>query len=435
MSENTNQGVLNDNYYLSWLSNIHKVGPFTVTKLIEKYGSAKNVYELINENIKKIPKVKSNLIKIISNSKDKLDETIQFYNRQKEIAEKCNAKIISINERDYPENLGQSKNESEKWSFLYIKGNLSKLKPDSIAIVGTRNASEKGKKIAFELGKIFANNNWSVVSGLALGIDAEAHKGAISVDKPTFSVLGCSVENIYPLQNKSLYYEIMEKGCIISQFPFYTKPAPDNLKKRNRLMGALVRAVIVVEASLESGTFNIVKFMLEKNKPLFVVDPKLVDNNSGNIKLVACNEAVKISSGNSFDEIQKNINNWEQIKSISYTKKCPDQSINDDEILKTIEEIKELNYTEKISNNGSNLSTNYLEKMCKLLYDCNYGGMKILLKDKIKKILTNLFNYKKSNIISVSEKKKLFNDIGKLLLHIKTDRTEKILINKYEPRT
>ena len=196
-----------------------------------------------------------------------------------------NYQVIKIDDERYPEKLRKIANPPK---HLYCVGNVALLNNESIAIVGCRNASPYGYKIA----KIFADGiskeGVTIISGLARGIDAEAHKNSINNIGKTIAVLGCGLDIIYPEENESLYKDIIEKGgLIITEFGFGTKPLKENFPQRNRIVSGLSDGVIVVEAKRRSGTMITVDYALEQGKNVFVV-PGNIDsiNSSGTNELI-----------------------------------------------------------------------------------------------------------------------------------------------------
>ena len=154
--------------------------------------------------------------------------------------------------------------------MLYQKG---------IAIVGARDATQYGKKIAYNLAKELSEQNIVIISGLAIGIDSYAHKG--SLEKGTIAVLGSGIDNIYPKENLELAREIIKnKGCIISEYPLGTKPEKQNFPQRNRIISGISKGVLVIEAKEQSGTLITVDFALEQGRDVFVLPGNIDSINS-----------------------------------------------------------------------------------------------------------------------------------------------------------
>ena len=168
-------------------------------------------------------------------------------------AEAIGVKIVTPADDDYPPQLLAASGHP---IALYVKGNVKALSKPSIAMVGTRKATPYGLDQAFRFARDLAANGWVIVSGLALGIDAECHRGAISVEKGvTVGVIGSALNKFYPEKNISLAREIVEKGgAVVSEFPFGRAPDQQTFPQRNHVVAGLARAVIAVEAPFKSGT-------------------------------------------------------------------------------------------------------------------------------------------------------------------------------------
>ena len=174
---------------------------------------------------------------------------------------------ISINSKEYPQNF---KNIYDSPKKIYLIGNKDLLYQKGIAIVGARDATQYGKKIAYNLAKELSEQNIVIISGLAIGIDSYAHKG--SLEKGTIAVLGSGIDNIYPKENLELAREIIKnKGCIISEYPLGTKPERLHFPQRNRIISSLSDGVVVIEASKRSGALITAEFALEQGKEVFAV--------------------------------------------------------------------------------------------------------------------------------------------------------------------
>jgi DNA processing protein len=133
--------------------------------------------------------------------------------------------------------------------LLYVRGNVEALALPSISIVGTRRPTLYGTQMAERLGRINAARGVVVVSGMARGIDAISHQGAMAVNGRAIGVLGTGVDVCYPKENRKLYEKVLERGAIISEFPLGTHPAPENFPIRNRIVAGMPLDVVVVEGA------------------------------------------------------------------------------------------------------------------------------------------------------------------------------------------
>lgn len=199
-----------------------------------------------------------------------------------DIESKIKCSYITLLDKEYPACL---KDIGTPPFVLFYYGDLSLLNcSNKISIIGKRENSNYGKimceKIVSELDK-----NTCVVSGLALGIDAIAHKTALNSNLKTIAVLGCGIDYIYPYKNIDIYNKIKEKGLLISEYPNDINATPQNFLIRNRIIAALSEYILVVEASYKSGTMNTVAYGLEFGREICCV-PNLANINSGCNKLI-----------------------------------------------------------------------------------------------------------------------------------------------------
>ena len=161
---------------------------------------------------------------------------------------------------------------------LYAVGNIELLREECVAIVGTRNCSKTGLKYAYKLAYNMGMNNKVIVSGLAKGIDAVAHKGAINSCGKTIAVLGHGFNTIYPKENLKLATEIVERGgLLITEYDYYEKPKANNFVRRNRIISGLSKDVYIVEAGLKSGAIITANYAIEQNKNLYVLPGRIND--------------------------------------------------------------------------------------------------------------------------------------------------------------
>lgn len=193
---------------------------------------------------------------------------------------KNNIRVISKYDKEYPSKLLEIYNPPER---LYLKGKLPSsinCTNKNIAIVGSRNMSTYGKEMAKMLARELARAGINVISGLARGIDAKAHEGALEGDGYTLGVLGCGINHIYPRENIELYLEMEKKGGIISEYEPDMPGLPKNFPERNRIISGLSDGVIVIEAKKKSGSLITAEHALEQGKQVYAVPGRAYDDNS-----------------------------------------------------------------------------------------------------------------------------------------------------------
>lgn len=187
-------------------------------------------------------------------------------------------KIIYQAQNEYPEKLNNIYSSPAR---LYLVGDESILNKPSVAIIGCRDASDYGKKVAFNFAYELAKEGFVVISGLAREIDTYAHLGAVKAGGKTIAVLGSGLKHIYPSENKKLCNEIVKNsGAIITEYEPHTKPLPMNFPSRNRIISGLSNGVLVVEAKQKSGTLITVDYALEQGKDVFVIPGNITSINS-----------------------------------------------------------------------------------------------------------------------------------------------------------
>jgi len=190
----------------------------------------------------------------------------------------CNSDIVCFDDADYPEKLKQIYDPP---LVLFTQGNKKLLSKPQIAIVGSRGATASGRENAFVFSKDLTHQGIVVTSGLALGIDAEAHKGALSGTGETIAVVATGLDRVYPSRHKTLAYEIVNNnGLIVSEFVPRTVPKAGFFPKRNRIISGLSYGVLVVEATIKSGSLITARCAIEQNREVFAI-PSSIKNPQG----------------------------------------------------------------------------------------------------------------------------------------------------------
>lgn len=164
---------------------------------------------------------------------------------------------------------------------LYLQGRVELLNSACVAMVGSRAATAYGRRSAFTLARDLAASGVTVVSGLALGVDSEAHRGALTARGGTIGVLGCGLDVIYPRQNHALYAQIRKDGLLVSEYLPGTRPEGFRFPARNRIIAGLSRGVVVVEAARKSGSLITAELALEEGREIFAVPGQIDSFKSG----------------------------------------------------------------------------------------------------------------------------------------------------------
>ena len=186
-------------------------------------------------------------------------------------------------EKEYPQRLQDIKNPP---AGIYVKGNLPREESKTVAIVGARECSEYGKRVAIEFSRVLAENGVQIISGMAKGVDGISQKAALEAGGTTFGVLGCGVNVIYPRENVRLFEEVLLHGGLISEFQPDAKPLAKQFPSRNRIISGLSDVILVIESRLRSGTSITVGHALEQGKEVFAVPGRICDSLSEGCNLL-----------------------------------------------------------------------------------------------------------------------------------------------------
>lgn len=251
--------------YSIWLNNVEGIGSARYYRLIAEFGSAQAVWENLNdirpEVISRITSRAWQNLKA-AHDEDALNELLVRM-------EATGVRAVTTESPDYPAPL---LNIYDAPPVLYYKGAAPLHYDRRIGIVGSRRATYDGKRAAREIAEQLSCSDVSVVSGMALGIDTEAHKGALKGTTPTVAVLGCGADIPYPPSNARLYEQILDEGgLILSEYPLGTKPVAGNFPPRNRIISGLCRGVLLVEGAKGSGAMITVDYALDQGKDVFAV--------------------------------------------------------------------------------------------------------------------------------------------------------------------
>jgi DNA processing protein len=249
------------------------VGPRAATKLLEKFGSAENVFHATRRELEALRLRAETVESILKREfhEKALDEL-------KRVAE-LGGDVLILDDGSYPELLREI---ADPPITLYVKGDWAAcFDAPAVGVIGSRKCSTYGENAAGMLARDLAENGICVVSGLARGIDTAAHRGAIRGKGKTIAVLGTGLDNVYPKENKKLTDEILDSGgALLSQFPLLTPPLKDNFPYRNRIISGLSYGVLLVEASERSGSLITARLATEQNREVMAVPGNITSRNS-----------------------------------------------------------------------------------------------------------------------------------------------------------
>lgn len=176
--------------------------------------------------------------------------------------------ILTLADAEYPQTLLEIPDPP---SLLYVRGRKELLNRPTLAIVGSRNPTAQGVHNAERFAQSFAESGFVIASGLALGIDAAAHRGALAAGGDTIAFIGTGIDRVYPARNKELAVEIASRGTIVSEFPLGTPVMAANFPRRNRLISGVARGVLVVEAAVDSGSLITARLAGEQGREVFAI--------------------------------------------------------------------------------------------------------------------------------------------------------------------
>ena len=255
----------------NWLKLVRAqgVGSTIFIRLLKHFGSVDAVLGASAYALAKVDGIGSMTAEQICRGRDSFDA-----DKEIELAQKLGIWIINFEDERYPAAL---KKIYDPPPVLYIKGTLIKSDSLAVAIVGSRGCSHYGSEQASRFAHLLAGAGFTIVSGMARGIDSAAHTGALSADGRTIAVQGCGLAKIFPPENKQLFEKISQSGACISELPLEYEPLAENFPPRNRIIAGLSLAVIVVEAMPRSGALITAKSALENSREVMAV-PGRVDS-------------------------------------------------------------------------------------------------------------------------------------------------------------
>jgi DNA processing protein len=251
--------------YLGWvaLALTPGLGARTAGKLLREFGSPAAIFDapLTTLEAQRLPAAVAQAL----HSRQPLSDAA----RELAAVQAHGCRLLTWDEPQYPSRLREIYDPPP---LLYVIGNVELLNRHSVAIVGARRPTPYGNQMAERLGKDLAQRGLAVASGLARGIDACAHKGALSAPGGiTIGVLGCGIDVVYPKENRKIFAEIQERGAIATEFPMGTFPAPQNFPIRNRMIAGMSLGVVVVEGAQYSGSLITARLAMEFGREVFAV--------------------------------------------------------------------------------------------------------------------------------------------------------------------
>jgi DNA processing protein len=321
---------------LPWfaLKSVPRIGNILFKKLIERFSSPENVFAASVEELCRVDGISRKMAgglkscKIPDRLKQEIDRTLEKGFR-----------IVTFSDEDYPRLL---RHIPDPPPYLYVSGK-SNARKNHIGVVGSRNPTSYGLSAARRLSEDLSSIGFAVASGMARGIDTAAHLGALGGGGATVAVLGSGLAKIYPPENRKLFFEISEKGAVISEFPLEAPPEPHHFPVRNRIISGMSLGVVVVEAAKKSGSLITARLAAEQNREVFAVPGSIRSCKSlGTHNLIKQGAALVDNARDILQELRPQMTGGlESAKDDVYTEPAPKEpaDLNPDErnVLKNIE--------------------------------------------------------------------------------------------------
>jgi DNA processing protein len=249
------------------------VGPRAAARLLERFGSAEAVFAALRSELERLRLRPEAVESIVLRDRHAEAE------RELERVRALGADVLILDDGTYPALLREI---ADPPITLYVRGEWQAcLDAPCVAMVGSRRCSTYGQNVALMLARDLAGRGVTIVSGLARGIDATAHRGALEAGGRTVGVLGTGIDEVYPRDHKKLSEEILARGgALVSQFPLSTPPIPENFPYRNRIISGLSLGVLLVEAAENSGSLITARLALEQSREVFAVPGNITSRNS-----------------------------------------------------------------------------------------------------------------------------------------------------------
>jgi len=246
------------------LNMIDGVGPIRVRALLDRFGTAEAILSAPRPELMRAEGVGDEVARNIAGWRERVDLDAELAR-----IEKAGVRIVTRDDAEYPNHLQEIYDPP---LVLYVRGKLLEDERLAIGIVGSRRTTLYGQEMSRKLAYQLARVGMTIVSGLARGIDTEAHRGALQAKGRTVAVIGCGIDIVYPSENKKLADDIIEKGgAVVTEFPCGVPPDRQNFPMRNRIISGWSLGVVVVEANLKSGALITAKQAMEQGREVFAV--------------------------------------------------------------------------------------------------------------------------------------------------------------------
>jgi DNA processing protein len=265
-----------DSPVIDWmaLSFVPGLGSRSIRRIINRFGTPAAVFSACKKGLDKSTGIRKDVAENLANPAPFRERALSHLQRLRT----GGAEAICPDDDDYPPLLSKV---ADPPPVLYVQGRSDLLLSSCVAMVGSRAATAYGRRSGFSLARDLAGAGITVVSGLAAGIDSEAHRGALSAQGGTIGVLGCGLDVVYPKQNSGLYERIRKDGLLVTEYPLGTRPDGFRFPARNRIIAGMSRGVVVVEAAKKSGSLITAEMALDEGREVFAVPGQIDSFKSG----------------------------------------------------------------------------------------------------------------------------------------------------------
>ena len=266
-----------DTFYYLALRFVPGLGNVTARRLLKRFSHARAIFTSSVSELSSVKGVKRGVVKEILSFSAEAE-----VKRELERIHEKRVDIVCWHDSDYPPLLREIHDPPP---FLYKRGTIRPSDKTALAVVGTRSPTQYGRDMTRELVKGLVHRGFTIVSGLARGIDAEAHRASLDFGGRTIAIMGCGIDEVYPRENSSLYRKIAHNGALLTEFGIGLKPEPHHFPIRNRIINGISLGVLVVEAAQKSGSLITARYASSEGREVFAVpgspnSPKSIGTNS-----------------------------------------------------------------------------------------------------------------------------------------------------------
>jgi DNA processing protein len=255
--------MVEEYFYWLALSLVPGVGSILMKRLLDEFKTPEAVFNASKSDLLEIDGLGERVVLEILKGPSEKRVT-----REVSLLKKAGGKLLAITDQDYPEGLREIYDPPP---LLYMRGGLKEEDELAVAMVGSRKTNPYGRMMTEKISQELVGHGVTIVSGMARGIDAVAHWGALSGGGRTIAVLGCGIDVVYPKENRNLFSKIMEHGAVLSEFPMGSPPEGAHFPRRNRIISGLSLGVVVVQAGMKSGSLITAGYALEQGREVFAV--------------------------------------------------------------------------------------------------------------------------------------------------------------------